>query len=118
MAKRLKQLKSTILMIGGILCFVIGLVFLPLPPPFFGIVFLAAGIPMLAAGSKRTRRFIQFLRWRHYRHNAKVEYLMARLPKFLRKHGHRTRPDVLLRLRRKNTSTLTVHTDAKSAIDR
>ncbi|MBV15980.1 hypothetical protein [Thalassospira sp. GB04J01] len=104
MVQRLKHLKSTILMIGGVVCLLIGIAFLPLPPPFFGMVFIAAGIPMLAAGSKRTRRFIQLMRWRHYRHNQKVEYLVSRLPSFLRKHGHRTRPDVLVRLRGKNNA--------------
>ena len=88
------------LMLAGASCLLIGLVFLPLPPPFFGMVFIALGVPLLAAGSKRTRRFIQYLRWRYYRHNAKVEFLLARLPMALRKHGHKTRPDVLVRIRK------------------
>lgn len=46
----------------------------------FGMVFIALGVPLLAAGSKRTRRVIQHLRWRYYRHNEKVEYLLARMP--------------------------------------
>ncbi|MCC4240576.1 hypothetical protein [Thalassospira povalilytica] len=89
------------LILTGGLCLLIGLVFLPLPPPFFGMVFIALGLPLLAAGSKRTRRLIQHLRWRYYRHNAKIEYLLARLPGFLRRHGRKTRPDVLVRLNKK-----------------
>ncbi|KZB60915.1 hypothetical protein [Thalassospira sp. MCCC 1A02491] len=89
------------LILTGGLCLLIGLVFLPLPPPFFGMVFIALGLPLLAAGSKRTRRLIQHLRWRYYRHNTKIEYLLARLPGFLRRHGHKTRPDVLVRLNKK-----------------
>ncbi|MBC07980.1 MAG: hypothetical protein CMO10_17015 [Thalassospira sp.] len=85
------------LMLTGAFCLLIGLVFLPLPPPFFGMVFIALGVPLLAAGSKRTRRFIQHLRWRYYRHNEKVEYLLARMPGFVRRHGHKTRPDGLMR---------------------
>lgn len=92
-------------MVAGAICLLIGLVFLPLPPPFFGMVFIAIGLPLLAAGSKRTRRFIQFLRWRYYRHNEKIEYLMARLPGFLRKHGHKTRPDGFMRSRKMTTAT-------------
>ncbi|WP_367575489.1 MULTISPECIES: hypothetical protein [Thalassospira] len=84
----------------GALSLLVGLIFLPLPPPFFGMVFIAIGLPMLAAGSKRTRRLIQYLRWRYYRHNEKVEYLLERLPGFLRRHGDKTRPDVLVRMRK------------------
>ncbi|MBX2830729.1 MAG: PGPGW domain-containing protein [Rhodospirillales bacterium] len=98
--RRVKHLKSMALMLAGAICVLIGLVFLPLPPPFFGMVFIALGLPLLAAGSKRARRFIQHLRWRYYRHNAKVEYVLSKLPRILRKHGHKTRPDVLVRLRK------------------
>ncbi|RCK46781.1 hypothetical protein TH30_09355 [Thalassospira profundimaris] len=92
------------LMLAGAICLIIGLVFLPLPPPFFGMVFIAVGLPMLAAGSKRMRRLIQHVRWRYYRHNEKVEYLLGRMPGFLRRHGYKTRPDVLARLNRKATA--------------
>ena len=101
--RRIPRLKSMALMLTGAISLLIGLAFLPLPPPFFGMVFIAIGLPMLAAGSKRTRRLIQHLRWRYYRHNEKVEYLLAKMPGFLRRHGHKTRPDVLVRLR-KNTA--------------
>ena len=95
--RKLKRLQSMGLMIAGAFCLLVGLVFLPLPPPFFGMVFIAFGVPLLAAGSKRTRRFIQHLRWRYYRHNAKVEYLLNRMPGFVRRHGKKTRPDGLVR---------------------
>ncbi len=91
--QRIRHLKSTVLMVGGVISLFIGCVFLPLPPPFFGIVFIAIGIPMLAAGSKRTRRFIQYLRWRYYHHNSKIEAILSRLPGFLRRHGRKTRPE-------------------------
>jgi hypothetical protein len=94
---RFKHLKSMALMMTGAISLLIGLLFLPLPPPFFGMVFIALGIPLLAAGSKRTRRFIQHLRWRYYRHNAKVEYFLAKMPGFVRRHGQKTRPDGLMR---------------------
>ncbi|QPO13682.1 hypothetical protein IT893_09330 [Thalassospira sp. A40-3] len=94
---RFKHLKSTALMLLGAFSLLVGLLFLPLPPPFFGMVFIALGIPLLAAGSKRTRRFIQHLRWRYYRHNAKIEYFLGKMPGFVRRHGRKTRPDGLMR---------------------
>lgn len=98
--RNLKHLKSMGLMVAGVISLLIGVLFLPLPPPFFGMVFIALGVPLLAAGSKRTRRVIQHLRWRYYRHNEKVEYLLARMPGFVRRHGRKTRPDGLMRSRK------------------
>lgn len=95
--RKLKHLQSMGLMLVGVVCLSIGLLFLPLPPPFFGMVFIVLGIPLLAAGSKRTRRLIQHLRWRYYRHNSKVEYLLERMPGFVRRHGRKTRPEGLIR---------------------
>jgi hypothetical protein len=92
-----KRIKSLVLMLLGMLCLLIGIAFLPLPPPFFGMVLIALGIPMLAAGSKRTRRFIQYMRLRYYRHDEKLEYLLCKLPGFVRRHGNKTRPQGLMR---------------------
>ncbi|RCK32827.1 hypothetical protein TH24_21785 [Thalassospira xiamenensis] len=97
--RRARHLKSSLLIGGGVINLFIGFVFLPLPPPFFGMVFIAIGIPMLAAGSKRARRFIQYLRWRYYRHNTRIEAVLKRLPGFLRRHGRKTRPEALHRHR-------------------
>ncbi|WP_368484465.1 hypothetical protein [Thalassospira sp. HF15] len=92
-------------MLTGLVCLLIGVLFLPLPPPFFGMVFIVLGIPLLAAGSKRARRFIQHLRWRYYRHNSKIEYLLERMPGFVRRHGRRTGPEGLMRSHRMAAST-------------
>ncbi|MCC9622757.1 PGPGW domain-containing protein [Thalassospira sp. MA62] len=97
--RRFGRFKSTCLMAGGGISVVIGLAFLPLPPPFFGMVFLAIGIPMLAAGSKTTRRVIQHIRLKYYRHNARIEQVLSRLPGVLRRHGRKTRPDILMRFK-------------------
>jgi hypothetical protein len=81
----------------GLVSLLIGLVFLPLPPPFFGMVFIAISIPLLAGGSKRVRRGIQFARWRFSKRNAVLENGLARLPGFLKAHVSRTSPEPLIR---------------------
>ncbi|MDP2698015.1 hypothetical protein [Thalassospira sp.] len=97
----MKQLRAIGLVMAGILSLVIGLAFLPLPPPFFGMVFIAMALVLLTAGSKRARRLIQFLRWRFSIHSKRMEQLLARVPRRLSRHIRLTRPDALHRRGRK-----------------
>lgn len=90
--------KSTVLLVIGGLNLLIGLIFLPLPPPFFGFVFIAIGLPMLAAGSKRVRRYIQYLRWRYRDYNHRIEKVLGHLPEFIRTLAHNTAPHAFERL--------------------
>ncbi|AUG52814.1 hypothetical protein [Thalassospira marina] len=88
---------------GGLVLLLVGLSFLPLPPPFFGMVLIAIAIPMLASGSKRARRIIQHIRWKIYQRNGFLEKALYQAPRWIGVYLRKTDPGpVTRRLRQKS----------------
>ncbi|RCK51150.1 hypothetical protein TH25_09200 [Thalassospira profundimaris] len=85
---------------GGLVLLLVGLAFLPLPPPFFGMVLIAFALPMLASGSKRARRLIQFARWKIAQRNGFLEKALYQAPRWIGVYLRKTDPGPVTRRRR------------------
>ncbi|OSQ35629.1 hypothetical protein TMES_20495 [Thalassospira mesophila] len=103
----MRFLRSFWLVGGGLVSLLIGVVFLPLPPPFFGMVFIAIAIPMLASGSKRARRLIQHGRWKFLQRSQYLERALRLTPRWISIYLRKTDPGpIIRRMRQKNTRSL------------
>jgi len=101
----MRFLRSFWLVGGGTLLLVTGLAFIPLPPPFFGMVLIAIAIPMLGSGSKRARRLIQRCRWKLAQRNHVLEKVLYQAPGWIVVHLRKTDPGPIQRRLRQKTST-------------
>ncbi|WP_168173670.1 PGPGW domain-containing protein [Thalassospira sp. TSL5-1] len=93
----MRLLRSFGLVGGGLVLLLVGLAFLPLPPPFFGMVLIAFAIPMLASGSKRARRLIQFARWKIAQRNGVLEKALYQAPRWIGVYLRKTDPGPVTR---------------------
>lgn len=85
-------MRNLLLVIGGSLCVVSGLVFLPLPTPL-GLPLLVLGAGLLVAGSALARRLLKRFRSSNGRAHTWLAMGERYLPLFLRVPLRLTHPD-------------------------
>jgi hypothetical protein len=100
----MRFLRSFWLVGGGMLLLLTGVAFLPLPPPFFGMVLIAIAIPMLGSGSKRARRLIQGCRWKLAQRSRFLEKALYQAPGWIAVYLRKTDPGPIQRRLRQKAS--------------
>jgi hypothetical protein len=92
------------LLAGGWSAFALGLLILPIPVPLplpVAMPLMLVGTAILTAHSRTFRHSVQFARYRYGWLSRSVENMGQRLPGSVRRTIHRTRPDLIERLARR-----------------